>query len=133
MRLDDIPVPLPSLPNILVMPGSPVLPSSPVIPVSPPSVPHVKVEVSEPLDRPPPRSRCPRHVKTPYVVPSLFPSPPLVVSPIICYALTISIPPRDTPIPVTPTLRKRACREPSPPALPSPKKRHPANTSMFSY
>ena len=111
------------------MPSSPVPPSSPIIPVSPPSVPCIKVEVSEPLDRPPPRSRHPRRAKTPYVVPSLSPSPPLVVSPVVCRALTILIPPRDTPILVLPTLRKRACREPSPPA----KKRCPANTSMSSY
>jgi len=35
-----------------------------------------KVKVSEPLDRPPPHSRCPRCVKTPYVVASLSLLPP---------------------------------------------------------
>jgi len=115
------------------MPGSLVPLSSPVIPVSPPSVPRIKVEVSEPLDRPPPRSRCSCRVKTPYIVPSLSPSPPLVVSPMVRHALTISISSQDTPIPVASTLRKRAHRKPSPPALPPPKKQRPANTSMFSY
>ena len=126
-------MPPPSLPNISVMPGSLVLLSSPIVPVFPPPVPHVKVEVSEPLDRPPPRSRHPCCVKTPYIVPSLSPSSPLVISPIIHCTPTISIPPRDTPIPVLPTLRKRAHCEPLPPALPPAKKRHPANTSMSSY
>jgi len=84
---------LPSLSDILVMPGSLVPPSSLVVPVSPLSIPYVKVEVSEPLDWPPPHSRRPHHVKTPYVIPSLSPSSPLVVSPIICCAPTISIPP----------------------------------------
>ena len=125
-------MPPPSLPNISVMPGSLVLLSSPIVPVSPPPVPHVKVEVSEPLDRPLSHSRHPCRVKTPYVVPSLSPSP-LVVSPIIHCALTISIPPQDTPIPVLPTLRKRVYREPSPPASPLAKKWRPANTSMSSY
>ena len=129
LRLDDIPVPLPSLPDISVMPGSPVPLSSPVVPVSPLPVPHVKVEVLEPLDQPPPRSRRLCRIKTPYVVPLLSPSPPLVVSPVVRHAPTISISPRDTPIPVPPTLRKRARRKPSPP----PKKRCPANTSMLSY
>jgi len=115
------------------MPNSLVPPSSLVVPVSPLPVLRVKVEVSEPLDRPPPHSHRPCCVKTSYVVPSLSPSPPLVVSPVVCRALTISIPPRDTPIPVVPTLRKRTRREPSPPALPPPKKRRPANTSMLSY
>jgi len=89
-------VPPPSLPNILVMPGSPVPPSSPVVPVSPLLVPRVKVEVSEPLDRSPPRSHCPRPVKTLYIVPLLSPSPPLVVFPIVRRTPTILIPPRDT-------------------------------------
>ena len=115
------------------MPGSPVPPSSPIIPVSPLPVPYAKVEVSEPLDRPPPRSHRPRHVKTPYVVPLLSPSPPLVISPVVRRAPTISIPPRDTPIPVASTLRKRAHREPSSPASPPAKKRRPANTSVLSY
>jgi len=93
-----------SLPNISVMPGSPVPLSSPIVPVSPPPVSCSKVEVLEPLDQPPPHSHHPRRIKTPYVVASLspspppvpikrLPSPPLVVSPIICRALTISIPP----------------------------------------
>ena len=133
MWLDDIPVPPPSLPDILVMPGSPVLPSSPIIPVSPPPIPRIKVKVSEPLDRPPPCSRRPHRVKTPYVVPSLSPSPPLVVPSIIRRAPTISIPPRDMPIPVPPTLRKRACREPLALASPPATKQRPANTSMSSY
>jgi len=131
--LDDIPVPPPSLPDISVIPASPVPLSSPIVPVSPPPIPCVKVEVSEPLDRPPPHSCHPRCIKTPYVIPSLSPSPPLVVSPIICCVPTISIPPRDTPILVPPTLRKRACRKPSPPALPPPKRQCLANTSMSSY
>ena len=115
------------------MPGSPVPPSSPVVPVSPLPVPRIKVEVLEPLDQPPPRSRRPRHVKTPYVISSLSPSPPLVVSPVVRHAPMISISPRDTPIPVPPILRKRARCKPSPPASPPPKKRRSANTSMLSY
>ena len=114
-----------------------MIPSSPIVPVYTPPVSHHKVEVLEPLDRPPPCSHCPRHTKTPYVINSLSPlpppipvkrppSPPLVVSPIIHRVPTISIPPCYTPILVPPTLRKRACCEP----LPSAKKRRPANTSM---
>ena len=115
------------------MPGSPVPPSFPIILVSLLPVPRIKVEVPEPLDRPPPHSRCPRRVKTPYVVPSLSLSPPLVISPVVRRAPTISIPPRDMPILVAPTLRKRARREPSPPASPPAKKQRPANTSALSY
>ena len=137
-------MPPPSLPNILVMPGSPVPLSSPIVLVSPPPIPRCKVEVLEPLDRPTPHSRCPHCVKTPYIILSLsplpppvpvkrLPSPPLVVSPIIHCMPTISIPPRDTSIPVPPTLRKRARRKLLPPASPPAKKRCPANTSMFSY
>ena len=131
----------PSLPNILVLPGSPGPPLSPTIPVSPLITSCRKIEVLEPLDWPPSCSRHPCCIKTPYVVASfsLMPpsipikrasSPSLVVSPIVHCTPTILIPLRDTPILVPPTLRKRARYEPLPPALPPVKKRHPANTSM---
>ena len=131
----------PSLPDISVIPGSPVLLSSPIVPVSTPSIFCWKVEVLKPLDWPLPRSCRPRHAKTPYAVTSLSPlpllvlvkrppSPPLVVSPIIHHAPTISIPPQDTPIPILPTLRKRARCEPLPSALPPTKKQYLSQTSF---
>jgi len=131
----------PSLPNILVLPGSPGPLLSSIILVSPSITSHRKIEVLEPLDWPPPHSCHPCRVKTPYVVAFLSPLPPpipikrassasLVVSPIVRCAPTILIPLRDTPILVLPTLRKRARYEPLSPALPPAKKRHPANTSM---